>query len=49
MIPHVGPTFGYRIEWTGASVAYLSDHQQPSDGSFAPTPGAASWSEASTC
>ncbi|MDJ0771520.1 MAG: MBL fold metallo-hydrolase [Ilumatobacter sp.] len=28
-IPHVGPTLGYRLEWGGASVAYLSDHQQP--------------------
>jgi hypothetical protein len=30
----VGRTFGYRIEWGGASVAYLPDHQQPSDGGF---------------
>ncbi len=28
-VPHVGTTNGYRIEWAGASVAYLSDHQQP--------------------
>jgi phosphoribosyl 1,2-cyclic phosphodiesterase len=40
LIPHVGPTAGYRIEWQGSSVAYLSDHQQPSDGSFAVTDGA---------
>jgi phosphoribosyl 1,2-cyclic phosphodiesterase len=33
-IPHVGRTFGYRIEWAGASVAYLPDHQQPADGGF---------------
>jgi phosphoribosyl 1,2-cyclic phosphodiesterase len=33
-IPHVGRTYGYRIEWGGASVAYLPDHQQPSDGGF---------------
>ncbi len=39
-IPHVGRTLGYRIEWNGASVAYLSDHQMPCDGSFASTPGA---------
>jgi phosphoribosyl 1,2-cyclic phosphodiesterase len=39
-IPHVGRTLGYRIEWNGASVAYLSDHQMPHDGSFAATPGA---------
>lgn len=29
LIPHVGTTCGYRITWNGASVAYLSDHQQP--------------------
>jgi len=40
-IPHVGRTLGYRIEWNGASVAYLSDHQMPCDGSFAITDGAA--------
>jgi phosphoribosyl 1,2-cyclic phosphodiesterase len=28
-VPHCGPTVGYRIEWNGASVAYLSDHQAP--------------------
>jgi len=28
-VPHVGPTVGYRIEWDGAVVAYVSDHQQP--------------------
>jgi ribonuclease BN (tRNA processing enzyme) len=33
-IPHVGRTFGYRIEWQGLSVAYLPDHQQPYDGGF---------------
>jgi phosphoribosyl 1,2-cyclic phosphodiesterase len=27
-IRHVGPTLGYRIEWNGVSVAYLSDHGQ---------------------
>ncbi len=31
-VPHVGPTNGYRIEWEGATVAYISDHQQPYDG-----------------
>jgi phosphoribosyl 1,2-cyclic phosphodiesterase len=36
-IPHVGRTFGYRIEREGCSVAYLSDHQQPADGSFSVT------------
>jgi phosphoribosyl 1,2-cyclic phosphodiesterase len=33
-IPHVGPTNGYRVSWNGLSVAYLPDHQQPSDGGF---------------
>ncbi len=28
-VPHCGPTVGYRIEWDGAVVAYLSDHQAP--------------------
>lgn len=27
-IRHVGPTLGYRVDWQGASVAYLSDHGQ---------------------
>ncbi len=27
-IRHVGPTLGYRIEWNGVSIAYLSDHGQ---------------------
>jgi phosphoribosyl 1,2-cyclic phosphodiesterase len=40
VIPHVGPTLGYRIEWQGRSIAYLSDHQQPYDGSHQVTPGA---------
>jgi phosphoribosyl 1,2-cyclic phosphodiesterase len=30
-VPHVGATNGYRVEARGASVAYLSDHQQPTD------------------
>lgn len=29
LIPHTGPTVGYRVEWDGASVAYVSDHQAP--------------------
>ncbi len=29
LIPHVGNTLGYRLEFGGASLAYLSDHQQP--------------------
>ena len=28
-VPHTGATNGYRIEWDGASVAYISDHQSP--------------------
>ncbi|MEX2628153.1 MAG: MBL fold metallo-hydrolase [Ilumatobacteraceae bacterium] len=40
LVPHVGPTCGYRVEWGGRTVAYLSDHQQPCDGSFSVTPGA---------
>lgn len=33
LVPHVGPTNGYRIEKDGLAVAYISDHQQPVDGS----------------
>ena len=32
-IPHLGVTVGYRIEHAGTSIAYLSDHQAPADGS----------------
>ncbi|HEY8544716.1 MAG TPA: MBL fold metallo-hydrolase [Acidimicrobiales bacterium] len=32
-VPHCGATNGYRVEMGGASVAYLSDHQMPYDGS----------------
>jgi phosphoribosyl 1,2-cyclic phosphodiesterase len=32
-VPHVGLTNGYRIDMGGASVAYISDHQMPLDGS----------------
>jgi len=28
-VPHVGPTVGYRVDWAGASVAYVPDHQAP--------------------
>lgn len=31
-VPHVGATNGYRVELGGATVAYLSDHQMPTDG-----------------
>lgn len=40
LVPHVGPTLGYRIEWGGRSIAYLSDHQQPVDGSLTMSDGA---------
>ena len=39
LIPHVGNTVGYRLSWNGRSVAYLSDHQMPEDGSFSVTDG----------
>ena len=39
-IPHVGTTLGFRVEWRGLAIAYLSDHQQPCDGSFSATEGA---------
>ncbi len=28
-VPHVGLTVGYRIDWNGRSVTYISDHQAP--------------------
>ncbi len=31
-VPHVGATNGYRIEVDGTVVTYISDHQQPVDG-----------------
>lgn len=34
-VPHVGYTNGYRLDWDGTSVAYVSDHQQPAGGSMA--------------
>lgn len=38
-IPHVGDMLGYRVEWNGRSVVYMSDHQMPGDGSYAAPPG----------
>ncbi len=32
-VPHVGPTFGFRLTTGGVSIAYVSDHQQPGLGS----------------
>lgn len=40
LVPHVGPTCGFRVTRQGRSVTYLSDHQQPIDGSFSATAGA---------
>ena len=40
LIPHLGPTLGFRVEHNGCSLAYLSDHQQPFDGSYSASPGA---------
>jgi ribonuclease BN (tRNA processing enzyme) len=34
-VPHPGPTVGYRVQWDGVSIAYLSDHQEPADRSVA--------------
>lgn len=39
MVPHIGPTLGFRVELEGGSVAYIPDHQQPLDGSFDITDG----------
>jgi phosphoribosyl 1,2-cyclic phosphodiesterase len=36
-VPHRGRTNGYRIERSGISIAYIPDHQQPSDGSHQAT------------
>ncbi len=44
-IPHNGPTLGFRVTWQGASVAYLSDHQQPFDGSHSIGEGARALAE----
>jgi len=39
LVPHVGHTVGYRVEWNGRSVVYISDHQMPVDGSHSAWPG----------
>jgi len=31
LIPHNGPTCGFRVEWGGRSIVYVPDHQQPDD------------------
>jgi phosphoribosyl 1,2-cyclic phosphodiesterase len=28
-VPHIGPTVGYRVDWDGKVVTYISDHQAP--------------------
>jgi len=33
-VPHVGPTVGFRVAGAAGSVAYVSDHQQPTDRSI---------------
>lgn len=40
LIPHVGNTCGYRLDWGGHSAAYLSDHQQPGVDVYEASPGA---------
>jgi phosphoribosyl 1,2-cyclic phosphodiesterase len=29
LVPHIGNTLGFRLEWGGLALAYISDHQQP--------------------
>jgi phosphoribosyl 1,2-cyclic phosphodiesterase len=33
LVPHIGPTLGFRVTVRGVSIAYVSDHQQPGVGS----------------
>jgi phosphoribosyl 1,2-cyclic phosphodiesterase len=40
LIPHLGSTLGFRVGYQGRSVAYLSDHQQPFDGTYGASPSA---------
>jgi phosphoribosyl 1,2-cyclic phosphodiesterase len=39
-VPHVGPTLGFRVSHAGATVTYLSDHQQPAGERFSLADGA---------
>lgn len=39
-VPHVGATNGYRVEVDGVVIAYISDHQQPVDGTDTVAEGA---------
>jgi phosphoribosyl 1,2-cyclic phosphodiesterase len=38
-VPHPGATVGYRVEWDGTVITYISDHQEPMDGSKAVSEG----------
>ena len=29
IVPHIGSTLGFRLDWQGRSLVYISDHQQP--------------------
>lgn len=40
LVPHVGPTLGYRLEWRDVVITYISDHQQPYDGGLRASEGA---------
>ena len=33
LVPHVGDSNGYRVEIDGRVIVYISDHQEPADGS----------------
>jgi phosphoribosyl 1,2-cyclic phosphodiesterase len=38
-VPHIGPTLGFCVSHDGASVTYLSDHQQPPGGAYTMSDG----------
>jgi phosphoribosyl 1,2-cyclic phosphodiesterase len=40
LVPHVGNSLGFRLTFAGVSIVYISDHQQPYDGSLAMSDGA---------
>jgi ribonuclease BN (tRNA processing enzyme) len=40
LVPHIGNTLGFRVSVGGVSVAYISDHQMPVDGSHSISQGA---------
>ena len=52
-VRHVGPTLGFRVDWHGVSVAYLSDHGPGSSPGRRPTTSSptrcSSSATASTC